>query len=85
MVFHPKGWGDKDDELDMDDMADWGDGWDNSNQEPKKTTFSTKKVPNKKKTKSDIIVEDIPANMSALGLNSSFAATKGFLNFQKNI
>merc|ERR1711935_869263 len=42
--------------------------------------FSTKKVPKKSVAKkaqsSDIIVEDIPADISALGLNSSFAATQ---------
>ena len=59
--------------------ADWGDDW---NSEPKKPVFSTKKIPKKKtgtKKQGDIIVEDIPANMSALGLNSSFAETKGKL------
>ena len=59
--------------------ADWGDDW--NNEPVKKTTFSTKKLPKKKPAKksNDIIVEDIPANMSALGLNSSFAETKGKL------
>ena len=73
--FHLKGWGDDGDELDMD--ADWGDDW--NNEPVKKKNFSTKKLPKKKPAKktNDIIVEDIPANMSALGLNSAFAETKG--------
>ena len=82
--YSPKGWGDEgDDDLGLKEDDDWGGDWNAPSATTKKSTFSTKKPAKKvtlgskkKKEENGVIIEDIPATMSSLGLNSSFNETQ---------